>query len=366
VLRHDGTTHAREGVVVTGGGGGRAWAPVRFSLAGVSGRAALRSFPWRLAAAGPAPKETLAAAPKEARMNRFTLASLFLSVAAGHALAGVNYALVVGVDYAPAGQRWAVDATNVTAALAGNAGWNAANITTIAAAAGPGAAQVNSARIAAAIAAIRPNLNAGDGFLFYYSGHGSYFMDGANPEVLAPAGRALDRADESLFFTMGDQMGDDALTASLATLPAGVNKLAFIDSCFSGGFWGGSDAGDLDRVAGMSMISASDELRTAPGSSDITNNWRAWLGGNGFDLSTRNAVQLRAMFNAIKPGGVANPQQKMDYPPGFSAGYDPLIDPFPGAPWHPDTAQFFTNVPAPGALALLGIGFAATRRRRPR
>ncbi len=303
------------------------------------------------------------------RSSRLVLVVGTLAALAGHAAGGTNYAILVGVDYAPAGQRWAADATNVRASLVGNAAWNAANITTISAAAGPGAAQVNSARITAAIAAVRPNLQAGDGFLFYYSGHGSYFLDpvaAQRERIAADGGVALDRADETFYFTGADSMSDDALTAQIATLPAGVNKLAFLDSCFSGGFWGGGDTGDVDRVAGTSMIAASAEDRLAPGSSDITNNWRTWLGGNAFDLSTRNAAQLTAMFNAINPGGVANPQRKDDYPPGFSSVYDPLTQSFNGPGIEAETAVMFTNIPTPGSLALLGVGGLVGARRRLR
>jgi hypothetical protein len=296
-------------------------------------------------------------------MNRSSMIALVAMAGANSLALGVNYAVVVGVDYLRPGQNWAPDANNVAAKLGGQAAnWNAANITVISGAAG---VAVTPANIMAAIAARRAQAAAGDGFLFYYSGHGSFFADPGDLEKVPAAGRARNVCDESLYIGNGaaGRIGDDDLTTAFSTFAAGVNKLAFLDSCFAGGFWNGTDAGDLDRVAGTTLIAAANENSTAPGSSDITNNWNTWMNNNAFNLQAMNAAQLTGMFNAIKPGAVANPQQKM--PPGFNMSYDPIYESFPGAPMHGATAEIWTNIPAPGALSLLALsGKLAARRRR--
>lgn len=180
-------------------------------------------------------------------------------------------------------------------------------------------------------------------------------------------GRARNACDETLFISGGGagSVGDDALTTAMNAFNANVNKLAFLDSCFSGGFWNGTDAGDLDGVVNQSLIAAADENSTAPGSSNITNNWITWMGLNAFNLQAMNAAALTGMFNAVKPGVVNNPQQKM--PPGFPETYDPIFESFPGAPNHPANAEIYTNttIPSPGSLAVLGMGslVLVTRRR---
>ncbi len=290
--------------------------------------------------------------------QKYTVVSV-LMLAAAQTLA-VNHAIVVGVDYR-AGQLWAQDARNVANRLGADANWNNANITLIAGNAGMA---VTPGAIMNAIAAKAGALRAGDSFLFYYSGHGSFYGDPNDMEVVPQGGRARNVCDESIWISAGanGRIGDDQLTTAFAAFPANINKLAFLDSCFSGGFWNGSDAGDLDRVAKTTLIAAADENSTAPGSSDITNNWLTWLTNNAFNLQNMGAMNLINMFNAIKPGAVNNPQQKN--PPGFNMEYNPEYDSFPNAPMHPGNAEIWTNVPAPGVLTLLGVLSIVTVRRR--
>lgn len=293
-------------------------------------------------------------------MNKSLTSAALLSVLAASTANAVNHAVIVGVNYR-AGQNWAQDALNVSNALGADANWNNANITVIAGNAG---GVVTPAAILGAIAAKAGALQAGDGFLFYYSGHGSFFGEPGDMERTPPGGMARNVCDESLWISAGanGRIGDDELTAAFNAFPANVNKLAFLDSCFAGGFWNGSDTGDLDKVAKTTLIAAADENSTAPGSSDITNNWITWLGNNAFNLQNRGAMNLINMFNAIKPGAVRNPQQKL--PPGFQESYNPEYDSFPNAPMHAASAEIWTNVPAPGVLSMLGVLTLVGRRRR--
>jgi hypothetical protein len=299
---------------------------------------------------------------KTSRRTVVSALSFLAATLAGTAHA-VNHAIIVGVDYGRPGQMWGQDAINVSAALGAKANWNAANIITISGNAGNA---VTKNAILGAIAAKANALQAGDGFLFYYSGHGSFFGEPGDMEITPQMGQARNVCDESLYITAGagGRIGDDELTTALNAFNANVNKLSFLDSCFSGGFWNGSDNGDLDRVAKSTLIAAADENSTAPGSSDITNNWLGWLAinNNNFNLQNMGAMNLIGMFNAIKPGAVNNPQQKL--PPGFRESYNPEYDSFPGAPFHPGRAEIWTNVPGPGVLGLLGAGLVFARRRR--
>jgi|GEM_PF-2250663 len=302
-------------------------------------------------------------------MKRMTALVCWCGVAmSGGGALGVNHAVIVGVDYGRAGQMWAPDANNVAAALGGQAAnWNAANIIVLS---GNGGGVVTAAGILGAIGAKAAAAAAGDGFLFYYSGHGSFFDDVLDRERvmgdLINPGRARNACDETLFVSGGaaGSIGDDALRTAMNAFNANVNKLAFLDSCFSGGFWNGTDAGDLDLVVNQSLIAAADENSTAPGSSNITNNWINWMGTNAFNLQAMNAAALTGMFNVIKPGAVNNPQQKR--PPGFPEQYDPIFDSFPGAPNHPANAEIWTNttIPTPGSIALLSVGAMIVGRRR--
>ena len=54
-------------------------------------------------------------------MNRSSMIALVALAAANSFALGVNYAVVVGVDYLRPGQNWAPDANNVAAKLGGQA-----------------------------------------------------------------------------------------------------------------------------------------------------------------------------------------------------------------------------------------------------
>src|SRR5690242_19878356 len=97
-------------------------------------------------------------------------------------------------------------------------------------------------------------LQAGDLFVLFYFGHGSYYQDSETPPALNPY-------DEGLAFPSSKVLDDD-MRAKFGQFNPGVFKL-FIDvSCFSGGMWNGYDAvggGDLEQEPRSILMSSSRE-----------------------------------------------------------------------------------------------------------
>lgn len=308
-------------------------------------------------------------------VRSYVLGLVLVSVGVASRLeAGTNYAVIVGVDYVPANQKWAQDAINVRDKLVNNAGFNMANIVLLQGNAG---AAVTKANVLGSLGGFSGAAMPGDSITFYYSGHGSYFGDMLDPEVVPAAGMAANPCDESLFIESNAQpelgrISDDELTAVFGQYNDGVKKVAFLDSCFSGGFWNGSDMGDLDLIPLSTLIAAADENSTAPGTSDITNNWLGDIVTNGYNPMNMSAADFQALYNRIAPNAVNAPNQKS--PPGFpvpgpgsqSDPYDPITDIRSVTEAHP---AFFTNVPEPSTLVLAAagaIGLVLFARKRTR
>ena len=110
------------------------------------------------------------------------------------------------------------------------------------------------------------NAKAGDDFLFYYSGHGGTDAKGYDGETHKSGSFKVSSSSETYTFNYsGDEylvlpnlnLTDDTLTGlfkgnSASGVPWNdIHKTFIIDSCFSGGFWGGDDndgEGDLESL----------------------------------------------------------------------------------------------------------------------
>ena len=109
------------------------------------------------------------------------------------------------------------------------------------------------------------NAGPGDLAVFYYSGHGDSVSDDNGDEL---AGWAMDPFDETIRTLGGPSARDDQVSASLS----GVNPLATVltvfDSCYSGGFIGGTQ--DLNALDNLLFISASTEDTVSYGGSPFS------------------------------------------------------------------------------------------------
>jgi hypothetical protein len=287
-----------------------------------------------------------------------------------------NIAVLVGVDYNPAGQQWAKDAQNINNALLAPNQQNAwqNNVTLVAGAAD---VNVNQMTVAQALQAAANKAQPGDAFFFYYSGHGSYFNDTTKQEKPPDnlKGSEEQTPNRSTLYLTNNQnnsqitgtgaITDWQLAQLLGQFKPGVKKFVFLDSCFAGGFWSGlPDAKDLESVPNTTFIAAADENSPASGDSKITENFINYLGMNKFDLSSLSANDLSTIFNMIKPTGMDKAGNIKDGPDpdnnpyGFPQpdAYNPLDPPISPDTEIPETPQFFTNVPAPASLPLLALG----------
>ena len=133
-------------------------------------------------------------------------------------------------------------------------------------------APFNKLVLLSALAEVMANVKPGDTFILYVTGHGT---------TLTPANSTPDEGDESSM-SAGDEviklspdadesqwLQDDELVESILNtgsgdfLSADVAKAFILDTCRSGGFWGGQDAGDLERLSNAAILAASPEDRNS-------------------------------------------------------------------------------------------------------
>jgi hypothetical protein len=111
--------------------------------------------------------------------------------------------------------------------------------------------EITGQQIQQAINEMAPKMKAGDTFIFFNSSHGSRFGEGSET-TLTPG-------DE--FLAVGNAVTDDSLTSFLGVLN-GIQKWIFLDSCYSGGFWGNgnrNDSGDLEKLGNIGLFAGSGE-----------------------------------------------------------------------------------------------------------
>jgi len=118
----------------------------------------------------------------------------------------------------------------------------------------------------------------GDEFIFYYAGHGS--VGGNKGENKTGSFKiheyTIDYAEDELLKLVKERflyngptsiVSDDFLTNLFKnSVWENVKKTFILDSCFSGGFWGGNDidnSGDLERLKNTRLIAAAEEDGTA-------------------------------------------------------------------------------------------------------
>jgi len=243
-----------------------------------------------------------------------------------------------------------------------------------------------------AIDQLRNQMQPGDKFFLYFGSHGGtvgqrIFLPNwlptlpGNETTASPGNEALG---------LGLALTDDDLYNILKNHLNGYDKLVFIDSCHSGGFWGdynSNDVGDLEKLGrtGLLAAAAEDKLSFMNSSGEgvfgLALNYA--LGKSGgyvradrdrdgqFDLQDiANAVR-RALRNMPGPN-VGNP---VLYPMGWEDPVPYSQDLFSVTVFSTDDLEDSfssgkageVDLPTPGTLVLVGLGLTglAAARRRP-
>lgn len=211
---------------------------------------------------------------------------------------GAFKAKLIGIDYhpTPSWQRWHHDATDLRDVMLTWGNWTAANIDLMASNATAGDINANLASTV---------LGANDVYLFFYSGHGSWTnlpppID--NNEVVPKPPCAVDSCDEMLAPFGGSEKWDDDIANAFLNFPASAIKIVVLDCCFSGGFWGGCDEGDLEKVSNISLGASVPEDWYSPASSAwaralIAGATKAPNGSAPADLNGDGAITLAEWFS---------------------------------------------------------------------
>lgn len=188
-------------------------------------------------------------------------------VASSSAATSTCKALLVGLNYYQAGsqswERWWINATAMRDALLTWNCWRNENIKLL----GP---NVTGQQIISNLNTM--TVGPSDTFIFYYSGHGSFGLENT-PGDRNEAAPAVNKRDEWLFasITPGRVTDDDLCSCfNRSNFNRSATKIVILDSCYSGGFWNGTDEGDLEKISNIAVLASAPEDKMSPASSDLT------------------------------------------------------------------------------------------------
>ena len=189
------------------------------------------------------------------------------------------------------------------------------------------------------------NAGPGDLAVFFYSGHGSFENEDNGDEL---AGWALDSYDETIGTLAGNWSRDDQIRAALVGINPGATLLTVFDTCYGGGFVGGTQ--DLNALPNLLFMAASTELTLS-------------YGGSPFSVLTEQ------LMNAVGPSlpGDANSDGMVT----FNEWFD-----YAEARIHGQTGVWYTTlagggdypivIPEPATIGLIVAGLAGLVARRRR
>jgi len=190
------------------------------------------------------------------------------------------------------------------------------------------------------------NAGPGDLAVFYYSGHGDYENEDNGDEM---AGWAMDSFDETIGTLAGSWSRDDEITAALMGINPGATLLTVFDSCYSGGFVGGTQ--DLNALPRVLFLAACTEIELAEGGSPFSVLTEQLIEAAGPSLpADTNSDGIMTFYEWVTyADGRITGQTTTPYV-GFAGGGDyPII------------------IPEPATIGLIVAGLAglvARRRRR--
>jgi hypothetical protein len=239
---------------------------------------------------------------------------------------------------------------------------------------------ISPSRVEQAIEEVKAKIAPGDKFVFYTNAHGSN-SGGAEGNLEFTAATA---SEERVHYGSSNSISDDTLTRYLTGMD-GIEKWVFVDSCYSGGFWGNPDnplevdEGDLGRLSQISMFAAAPETEYSFFQSDDYGFFSHALrdafdtGAFGYlngDLNVDGDVSFTELRSYLT----------VNYTPGWLGLWvlrgdygGPII--FTEDMWNPvafkssdfnGSLGYGEPVPAPGAvvLGILGLSYAGWRLRR--
>ncbi len=196
------------------------------------------------------------------------------------------------------------------------------------------------------ITGLQPVLQPNDTLIWYYSGHGGWLAD-SNGDESAPNSFAEDTFDETVgLLNGGDQLTDDDMSQAFSSLSAtGSTIITIFDTCYAGGFIGGTD--DLNRVDGLTFFGSSTELEQSYGFDD-----------QPYSIFTQGLINGLGNFNGDFNGdGILLAEEWFDFAQEYTIGSVNEQHPV----FWGDEDLFIssqTAVPLPGSVFFLGSALA--------